>query len=689
MIAPILLCLGMMGACSGGDPVASAENRSADLLDYQKARKEAGRDPKAHVRLALWCESHGLGAERLKHLATAVLYDPANGLARGLMGLVAYQGKWARPDEVSRQVKADEAMMARLAEYNARRERMANTAEAHWKLALWCEGTGLRAEATAHLATVTQLDPGRDGAWKRLGFKKVNGRWVTEARLAAEKAQARAQKQADEHWKPLLKRWSGWLTGKDKVRKQEAETALAGVTDPGAVREIWSVFAAGGVDVLQAKAVQVLAQIDAPTSSRAVAMLAVFGRSGEVRRAATEVLRRRDPRDFLGLLVGLVRDRLKYEVRPGATPNSPGQLFVEGERYNVNREYRIDRPTYDIISRLPPRYFDSSVPFDPYGTQNMALAFRGGLWGTQPGVIPGTFGSVTIHGQTGTANLPPQLAAKAGGQSSQQAAINRDVSNIQSLAAREDILIAQQIMAAHQVIDLSRQQLRDDIQAIESYNSDVFAVNNRVLPVLTDLTGRDLGPSAQAWQSWWTDQRGYAYSAPDPETKPTYTEFVQNPFVIEHHSCFGAGTSVQTLDGPRAIESIRVGDQLLSQDARTGKLAFTSVMAVYHNKPAATLRIMLGDVPIVATGIHRFWKAGLGWTMARDLKPGDTLRVLGGTARVAAVEKDAAQPVFNLEVAEGQSFFVSGLGALVHDNSLVEPVSNPFDAVLPTAVSGH
>jgi len=36
--------------------------------------------------------------------------------------------------------------------------------------------------------------------------------------------------------------------------------------------------------------------------------------------------------------------------------------------------------------------------------------------------------------------------------------------------------------------------------------------------------------------------------------------------------------------------------------------------------------------------------------------------------------------VYNLEVAEGQSFFVGTLGALVHDNSLVSPVQQPFDA---------
>ena len=81
----------------------------------------------------------------------------------------------------------------------------------------------------------------------------------------------------------------------------------------------------------------------------------------------------------------------------------------------------------------------------------------------------------------------------------------------------------------------------------------------------------------------------------------------------------------------------------------------------------------------MATGIHRFWKAGRGWVMARDLKPGDEIRTLGGVARVAAVVADRVQPVFNLEVGENQSFFTGKAAALVHDNSLVQPVTGPFD----------
>jgi Pretoxin HINT domain len=119
---------------------------------------------------------------------------------------------------------------------------------------------------------------------------------------------------------------------------------------------------------------------------------------------------------------------------------------------------------------------------------------------------------------------------------------------------------------------------------------------------------------------------------------------------------------------------------VLSQDPKTGVLSFQPVLTVYHNPPAPTLTIDLGGETVVATAIHRFWRAGKGWAMARDLKPGDLIRTLGGTARVVAVTENAVQPVFNLEVAGGHSFFVGDRGALVHDNSLVQPLHQVFDA---------
>jgi hypothetical protein len=72
--------------------------------------------------------------------------------------------------------------------------------------------------------------------------------------------------------------------------------------------------------------------------------------------------------------------------------------------------------------------------------------------------------------------------------------------------------------------------------------------------------------------------------------------------------------------------------------------------------------------------------------MARDLKPGDPIRTLGGVAPVEAVEGAEVQPVFNLDVAGDADFFAGAAAALVHDNTLPDPRLVPFDAT-PVAVA--
>ena len=67
--------------------------------------------------------------------------------------------------------------------------------------------------------------------------------------------------------------------------------------------------------------------------------------------------------------------------------------------------------------------------------------------------------------------------------------------------------------------------------------------------------------------------------------------------------------------------------------------------------------------------------------MARELKPGDTLRNLGGLVRVAEVEPDSIQPLYNLDVSDPRSFFVGASNVLVHDNTLPDHRLKPFDAL--------
>jgi hypothetical protein len=261
-----------------------------------------------------------------------------------------------------------------------------------------------------------------------------------------------------------------------------------------------------------------------------------------------------------------------------------------------------------------------------------------------------------------------------------------------------------QIMLQYQAAAaVAERQLENDLQAVKGYNAGADASNERVVQVLRGVTGHDEGANQESWAAWWTDQQGYVYRPRSPSPKPTIVENVPLAFAPEpvpfnvhtvqtgpatvanevtasSHSCFGAGTPVKTLLGPRPIESLQVGDRILTEDTRTGVITYEPVIAVYHNRPAQTFAVSVGNESVSATGIHRFWKAGHGWVMARDLKPGDRIRTLGGVATISSVEPQAVQPVFNLEVASGQSFFVGNGGALVHDNSLVQAVAEPFDA---------
>ena len=65
--------------------------------------------------------------------------------------------------------------------------------------------------------------------------------------------------------------------------------------------------------------------------------------------------------------------------------------------------------------------------------------------------------------------------------------------------------------------------------------------------------------------------------------------------------------------------------------------------------------------------------------MARELKAGDRLRMIGGVVEIRSIEPDETQPVYNLDVAENRDFFVGTTGLLVHDFSFVQPVLAPFD----------
>jgi hypothetical protein len=648
MVRLILLCTGLLGAPAEGTPPPS----SADLKAYEAAKAEVGRDPQGHVKLALWCEAHGLNAERLKHLALAVLIDPKNATARGLMGLVAYRGNWESPEKVAARLKADEAAAAPLAEYNARREELEKriealkrrsrhpryeAARAHDTLGVWCKQNGLAAEATAHFTSAVVIDPYFDEGWKHLGYVRHAGSWASPEQVAAEKAEAETRRRAVAHWEPLLRKWRTMMA--DQEQKEEAETLLNGVNDPGAVPAIVRVFVDAS-EAHQEVAARLFGQIDTPESTRELSRLAVLSRFGSVRAAATESLKSRPPRDYAGQLVELIHAPMTYQVEPVRGPGSPGALLVETPRYKMLRTY--DAPPAFQLSNQ----FFGYVGYDANG---LPVVARG----------------VELNRM---ARESPSAQAQT----------------LANIEARTQGMLAEANLKAA----VSQQRMIADIRDIETMNTRNRAMNEWVSTVLqTTAEAPDLKDDEDAWHTWWYDKLGYSYEPPAQVQVAVNASPSYPPPTVR--SCFAAGTVVRTLDGSRPIESLKVGDQVLSQDVTTGALSFQPILVVHHNAPARTLKVTLDrEETIVASIYHRFWRAGKGWAQARELKPGDQLRTLGGLSRVVSVTPGQTEPVFNLDVAGSRTFFVGGQGALVHDNTLPDPRTIPFDAEPVLASAG-
>jgi tetratricopeptide (TPR) repeat protein len=630
MLYAILLCCAMSG--DGGKPAGPT---AADRVAYEAAAGKAGKNASAHVQLALWCEAHGLTAERIKHLAVAVSLDPANTLARGLMGLVAFQGNWEQPEQVKQELQDDPKLHAIFREYLDRRIRTPQKkADAQLHLADWCLEKGLKDEAMAHYHLVTRLDPSRDIAWIRLGYKKHKDRWFKPDDLAAQKVEADRQKRADKEWKMRLEKLREAMESPTETRRLKAERELYQVTDPRALPMIWKIFG-NGSEPMQLVTVELLSQIEGPSASFCLAVLAIEKPSPDVRKRAAQALMHRDPRDIIGWLINVVRRPFKYEVKPGDGPGSTGVLMVDGERFDIRRFYRFPEVQVSLIT-----------------VENMAVA--------------------------GAILIAPTAVTGPSGKGPSQAAAMMTLSG-RAFALQQQNYAMGLMNEAIQRDQIVQQKLESDVQTIEEVNAQINETNERVLPLLEALTGQNLGAEPGPWQKWWADQLGYVYDDRYAENKPAFTDFVSLPNVVPHHACFGAGTLVQTLAGPRKIESIAVGDRVLSQQTSTGALSFQPVLATHINGPSETFRIAIDGETIVATGIHRFWKAGKGWTMARDLIAGDRVRMIGGIASIQSIEPGATQMVYNLDVAGNRDFLVGSAGLLVHDFSFVQPVAEPFD----------
>ena len=164
---------------------------------------------------------------------------------------------------------------------------------------------------------------------------------------------------------------------------------------------------------------------------------------------------------------------------------------------------------------------------------------------------------------------------------------------------------------------------------------------------------------------------------------------------------FTAGTPVETEEGQKPIEEIKVGDKVLAEDPETGEQGYFEVVALTNHPTDEVLRVTLdvdnedgdneddvqlntktdddqptkrpADQPTTMeiTPDHPVYVEGKGWLWAENLTIGDRLRRSdGGFAKVLAVERvklDEPELVYNFTVKGPHTYFVLEAGVLVHN----------------------
>lgn len=161
--------------------------------------------------------------------------------------------------------------------------------------------------------------------------------------------------------------------------------------------------------------------------------------------------------------------------------------------------------------------------------------------------------------------------------------------------------------------------------------------------------------------------------------------------------CFTAGTLVQTADGLRPIETIKLGDRVLSRDETTGETAYKEVIAL-HPHPGQKVYVVTVEVRLAdgktsretfrTTRQHPWRTAANAWVETDKLVAGEALLTVDGKASViVSVSKTGrVKPTYNFEVRDFHSYFVGKSGIWVHNGCALLSVAKAVNSNMAHAV---
>ena len=143
-------------------------------------------------------------------------------------------------------------------------------------------------------------------------------------------------------------------------------------------------------------------------------------------------------------------------------------------------------------------------------------------------------------------------------------------------------------------------------------------------------------------------------------------------FSMFNPTCFSGDTEVYTSDGLVCIEDVQVGDEVWAYNSETGETELKEVLNVWIKETDEILHVSTSDGETIDTTTnHPFYVEEKGWVAAGDLEIGDILcTVDSDKIEVTDTELEKLDEpilVYNLDVADFDTYFVGEYGVLVHN----------------------
>jgi hypothetical protein len=484
----------------------------------------------------------------------------------------------------------DEAVRIKAADpkqksYREMRSAKAGTPEGQLELARWCRKQKLGEEERLHWWTLLSMQPGNPEAIKGLQLRQFKGLLLTSDEIDLIKKQQAAAEKAERQWTPKLKKIKQAIEHGELAEREAALNELKSISDPLAIPAIEKVFGFDDVKIGR-QLVEMAANMPDDDGVGFLVRLAVASSDQYVRDKAAEALRARPYSTYVPMLIAGLAAPIEMSARLSVKPGQPKYEWYEGTQ-ETGRLVPWGIPTRIRLHSKPQ---PSDIAITWHIEQRRIAGWRN--TGQTPDRLRYEF---ELTRDSPNPDAPYEKSGAIAGLN-HAGTRNRGAKNFEKSIA-----------------DLDKE--------VKEANERTEALNERIHDALKTSTGAKVvpddqfgTPKPQVWWDWWKKQ-------------------------TEPKDLLARGTEVWTDTGPVPIETILVGDRVLTRDLAKGELTFCLVISNQIKSGSEVRSIQLDSRTVVAAPGQRFMVSGATWKAASELKDHDKLDGLAGPRSIQTVAR--------------------------------------------------